>query len=389
MVNLGLLFIFKYADFIQSVEYDLLKILGFNFNPPQNFNLILPLGISFYTFQAIAYTVDVYRQKLIPEEKFFDFSLFLLFFPQLVAGPIMRASELIHQFRTKKEWDYDRFISGLGIVVLGFFKKTIVADPISNVIQPIYADPLSYDWLSNLIALYLFTIQIYCDFAGYSDIAIGTGKILGFEIPKNFERPFLSTSVSMTWRRWHISLSSWLRDYVYITLGGNRVSPLRNMFNLFLTTVVGGFWHGANWTFIIWGGINGVFTVVEKYLTDKNWTGSFERLPKIIKIGYSFLIFMSGAHFFRSDSVSMCIASYQQIFTFSGGKFGESFDSKIFIPVIILILYEIFEENNLTSKIKNIPVFNFIKVPLYTAILIICIMIYTVVSSPQFYYFQF
>jgi alginate O-acetyltransferase complex protein AlgI len=390
LVNLGLLFLFKYADFILSVERDLLNYFGFsNSTENQSLGFILPLGISFYTFQAIAYTVDVYREKLVPERKFFDFSLFLLFFPQLVAGPIMRASELIYQFKDKKTWNTDRFIYGIGIVCLGFFKKTIVADPIADLIQPIYANPTHYDWISNLIALFLFTIQIYCDFAGYSDIAIGTGKILGFEIPKNFERPFLSTSVSMTWRRWHISLSSWLRDYVYITLGGNRVSPLRNMLNLFLTTVVGGFWHGANWTFIIWGAINGCFAVIEKYFIDNNWDRFFDFLPKPAKIVYSFLIFMSGAHFFRSDSVKTCLISYKQIFSFSGGEYGDVFSSRIFIPVFILIIYEILEEYNIITKINNSKVFQYIKVPLYASILIVCLMIYTVVSSPQFYYFQF
>jgi len=390
LVNLGLLFLFKYADFILSIERDLLNSLGILSNTTNNsLGLILPLGISFYTFQAIAYTVDVYRGKLIPEKKFFDFSLFLLFFPQLVAGPIMRASELIYQFKDKKIWNLDRFIIGIGIVCLGFFKKTIVADPIADLIQPIYANPTYYDWISNLTALFLFTIQIYCDFAGYSDIAIGTGKILGFEIPKNFERPFLSTSVGMTWRRWHISLSSWLKDYVYISLGGNRVSPARNMFNLFLTTVIGGFWHGANWTFIIWGAINGCFTVMEKYFIDNNWDRYFNFLPKPTKILYSFLIFMSGAHFFRSDSVKTCMISYKQIFSFSDGVYGEVFTLKIFIPVILLILYEVLEEYNILIKISNSELYQFIKIPLYTSILIVCLMIYTVVSSPQFYYFQF
>jgi alginate O-acetyltransferase complex protein AlgI len=389
-INLGLLVLFKYADFLRNIEYDFLNLIGIsNELHPESLGFILPLGISFYTFQAIAYTVDVYRQKLIPEKSFFDFSLFLLFFPQLVAGPIMRASELIHQFNERKHWNSDRVIIGLGIITLGYFKKTIIADPIANLIQPIYSNPSQYNWLSNLTALFLFTIQIYCDFSGYSDIAIGTGKILGFEIPKNFERPFLATSVTMTWRRWHISLSSWLRDYIYISLGGNRVSHLRNMFNLFLTTVIGGFWHGANWTFIIWGSINGFLNVVEKYFMDKNWDRFFDPIPKPIKIIYSFLVFMMGAHFFRSDSVHSTFVSYKKIFSFADGMDGDMFKLKIFVPVLILIGYEILEEIKFLSYIKNSKVFNYLKLPLYAGVLILCFMIYTVVSSPQFYYFQF
>ncbi len=389
-VNLGLLILFKYADFLRNIESDFLNLFGISPSiPPESLSFILPLGISFYTFQAIAYTMDVYREKLIPEKSFFDFSLFLLFFPQLVAGPIMRASELIHQFKEKKVWNPKGALLGIGILTLGFFKKTIIADPISNIIQPIYSQPILYDWISNLTALFLFTIQIYCDFSGYSDIAIGTGKILGFEIPKNFERPFLSTSVTMTWRRWHISLSSWLRDYIYITLGGNRVPPMRNMINLFLTTVIGGFWHGANWTFIIWGSINGILNVIEKYFFDRGWDRFFLFIPKPIKILYSFIIFMMGAHFFRSESVQSTLISYRQIFSFSNGLNGDLFSLQIFIPIFILIGYEILEEMNLIAILQSSYIFQFLRFPLYAGILILCFMIYTVVSSPQFYYFQF
>jgi alginate O-acetyltransferase complex protein AlgI len=389
-VNLGLLILFKYADFLKNIESDFLVLLGNSPSaPPEPLSFILPLGISFYTFQAVAYTMDVFREKLVPEKSFFDFSLFLLFFPQLVAGPIMRASELIYQFKDKKIWNQERALLGIGILTLGFFKKTLIADPISNLIQPVYSQPVLYDWISNLTALFLFTIQIYCDFAGYSDIAIGTGKILGFEIPKNFERPFLSTSVTMTWRRWHISLSSWLRDYIYITLGGNRVSPWRSMVNLFLTTVIGGFWHGANWTFIIWGSINGILNVIEKYFLDKGWDRFFHFIPKPIKILYSFIIFMMGAHFFRSESVISTLISYRQIFSFSNGLDADLFSIKIFIPIFLLIGYEILEETHLLVSIYSTNLYKFLRFPLYASILILCFMIYTVVSSPQFYYFQF
>lgn len=387
--NLGLLGLFKYADFIRYIEYDVYTLLNISSLPPEPWGFILPLGISFYTFQAIAYTMDVYRNKLIPEKSFFNFSLFLLFFPQLVAGPIMRASELMHQFQSKKNWNKDKAMEGLGILCMGFFKKTIIADPITNIIQPIYSNPSEHNAISNLVGLFLFTIQIYCDFSGYSDIAIGSGKILGFEIPKNFERPFLSSSVTITWRRWHISLSTWLRDYVYISLGGNRVSTFRNFFNLFMTTLVGGFWHGANWTFIIWGTINGIFTIIEKIFTDKGWDSFFIRIPHPLRVLYSFLIFMIGANFFRSESVSHCFQSFKQIFTLSRGLQAEGFELRIFLPIFFLFLIEVLEEINYLNKIISTDFYKAVRTPIFIGILTICIMIYTVVSSPQFYYFQF
>jgi alginate O-acetyltransferase complex protein AlgI len=391
LTNLGLLAFFKYFDFFRNVEIDFINILfQENLVYEEPWGLILPLGISFYTFQALAYTIDIYRGKLKPEDSFFDFSLFLLFFPQLVAGPIMRASELIYQFQSKKYWSKENFLLGFEIISIGYLKKTIIADPIASVIQPIYENPSEYNWVSLAFSLYLFTIQIYCDFSGYSDIAIGTGKILGFSIPKNFERPFLSSSVTETWRRWHISLSSWLRDYVYISLGGNRVSTFRNYFNLFATTVVGGFWHGANWTFIIWGGINGVFTVIERIAVERGTIKYFLNIPKPFKIIYSFLIFMSGAHFFRSDTVEKTLYSYSRMFSLEDGIFeNELFSLKIIVPVLILILIEVAQELNYSEKIVNHPLFIRLKMPLQITTILLCFFIYTVVSSPQFYYFQF
>jgi len=387
-VNLGILCFFKYTDFLRSISHDVRLLLGFHDNLAfEPVGLILPLGISFYTFQAIAYSIDIYRGQIKPEKSFSDFSLFLLFFPQLVAGPIMRASVLIPQIHTKKYFSKENLLGGLPIVAFGIFKKTIIADPISDLISPLYSSPADFHWSSLLLADYLFSIQIYCDFAGYSDIAIGIGKIMGFDIPINFHRPFLSKSVTEVWQRWHISLSTWLRDYVYIPLGGNRVSIGRNYFNVFFTMVVGGIWHGAAWTFAIWGTIHGVFITIEKFVNERGFGKYFAVIPKPIKILYSFQAFVVGAHFFRSSSVENAMVSAKRIFTQADGQHilpGLS----VILPVLILILFEIFEE----EKVEFLPNNKFSDIMKYSVMAMIFLvagMIYTVTVSPQFYYFQF
>ncbi|MCE9501993.1 MAG: MBOAT family protein, partial [Leptospira sp.] len=349
--------------------------------------LILPLGISFYTFQAIAYAIDVYREEIPAEKKFSDFSLFLLFFPQLVAGPIMRASVLIPQFHERKIFSKENLISGLPVVALGIFKKTMIADPIALAISPVYENPAAYDFIAIITATYLFSIQIYCDFAGYSDIAIGIGKIMGFDIPVNFHRPFLSQSITELWKRWHISLSSWLRDYVYIPLGGSKVSKLHNYINVFLTMVIGGIWHGAAWTFVIWGTINGLILIIEKFFIEKKWDRFFAKIPAPIKIVYTFSIFTVGALFFRSETVEKAFLSAGKIFH---GASGMSLipGIEVVIPLLILVLIESSEEagKDFAPLFNRVPI---IKYGLIGSILLIAGMIYTVTVSPQFYYFQF
>jgi D-alanyl-lipoteichoic acid acyltransferase DltB (MBOAT superfamily) len=384
-INLGILILFKYTDFLRSIYFDFRNLFGANLEY-EKFGIILPLGISFYTFQAIAYSIDVYRGTIQAEKSFFNFSLFLIFFPQLVAGPIMRADVLLPQLSGKKIFNSENFSSGMGQIALGIFKKTIVADPITNYIKPIYENPSAYDSITCYLAVFFFAIQIYCDFAGYSDIAIGLGKILGFHIPVNFTRPFLSSSSTELWRRWHISLSTWLRDYIYISLGGNRISNLRSYLNLIITMLIGGIWHGANWTFFIWGFICGLSVSIEKYFTEKNWTHYFIQIPKPIKIFYTFSLFMLGALFFRSDNFTKAMEMLKRIFQFtSDGIF--NLEPILFIPTLVLFLIEVFEELNIDYK-KTLLYQN-IRTSLILSILILAGFIYTVTVSPQFYYFQF
>ena len=260
-VAFSVLFVFKYLLFFTSVAVNLLNRAGLNFSPPE-FSIILPLGISFYTFQAAGYLIDVYRGKQEPQRNYFKFMLFITFFPQLVAGPIERASSLMPQLFSKRRFSLDNIIEGYKFMCWGFFKKVVIADRIAAAVNTVYGAPLNFDGLALILATLLFAFQIYCDFSGYSDIAVGCGKMLGIDLTQNFKQPYLSRGTKAFWRRWHISLSTWFKDYLYFPLGGSRVGRLRHAFNTMVTFLVSGLWHGANWTFIIWGGLHGVYQVI-------------------------------------------------------------------------------------------------------------------------------
>lgn len=254
--NLGLLFIFKYFNFFNDSVRLLFQSLGVNYGVP-SLSLLLPVGISFYTFQTLSYTIDVYRGVTKPERHFGIFAVYVSFFPQLVAGPIERSERLLPQFRVPVIPNENNFSSGMKLMVWGFFKKVVVADNVAIIVNQVYNNVNEYQGLPLIIATFLFAIQIYCDFSGYSDIAIGSARVMGIHLMKNFNTPYFSKSITEFWKRWHISLSTWFRDYVYIPLGGNRVSKPRHYLNLFLTFLISGLWHGANWTFVIWGALHG------------------------------------------------------------------------------------------------------------------------------------
>ncbi|MGL4790778.1 MAG: MBOAT family O-acyltransferase [Anaerotignaceae bacterium] len=262
VINFGLLFIFKYLVFINTSFMWLFGNIGINY-PIPSFDIILPMGISFYTFQAAAYTIDVYSRKIKPVKSYGIFSLFITFFPQLVAGPIERSANLLPQFYKKHPFRLRNVILGLKIMVWGFFKKVVIADRISIAVETVYNTSRYNSGLIFIFAILLFTVQIYCDFSGYSDIARGSARVLGFNLMENFNRPFFSKSIREFWRRWHVSLSSWFMDYVYIPLGGNRNGKLCQYRNLLITFLVSGLWHGANWTYVLWGGLHGLCIVFE------------------------------------------------------------------------------------------------------------------------------
>ena len=318
--NLAILFFFKYFNFtIESVN----AILKHTSLPTVNTSLdvLLPVGISFYTFQALGYTVDVYRGEIEAERNFFRYALFVSFFPQLVAGPIERSKNLLNQLRHPKAFDYRRMSDGLLLMIWGYFLKLVIADRISIFVDNVYANVGIYDGKYLLLASVLFAFQIYCDFAGYSTIAIGTAEVMGFQLMDNFNSPYLSQSVAEFWRRWHISLSSWFKDYLYIPLGGNRKGKVRKYINIMIVFLVSGLWHGANWSYVVWGGLNGIYQVVGAIFTPvRNRIKEKLHLKKsplplvIIYMIVTFILVDFTWIFFRADNVQHAFAVIDSIF---------------------------------------------------------------------------
>lgn len=281
VANLGVLAFFKYYNFLNHSWRDLLGITGFDFLVPPLLEILLPVGLSFHTFQSLSYTIEVYRRRTPAEHNAGIFALYVMFYPQLVAGPIERPQNVIHQFYEKYYFDYQRVRSGLQLMLWGMFKKVFIADRLASFANVVYNDVHSYSGISLILATVFFAFQIYCDFSGYSDIALGSAKVMGYELMLNFDRPYFSKSISEFWKRWHISLSTWFRDYLYISLGGSRVSAPRRYFNLFFTFLVSGLWHGANWTYIIWGALNGFYLIAEM-----GWQNSLGNLRKNIRSNF-------------------------------------------------------------------------------------------------------
>ena len=310
--NLGILGFFKYYNFFVDSWIDLFSSFGYDIKSVWTLNIILPVGISFYTFQTMSYTIDIYKENLKPTKDFISFASFVSFFPQLVAGPIERASNLLPQILKKREFIYKQGVQGLRLILWGMFKKVVIADSLSPLVNEIFRDhELLNGGVLWLGAIY-FSFQIYCDFSGYSDIAIGTSKLFGFELKSNFKFPYFSRNIGEFWRRWHISLSTWFRDYLYIPLGGSQKGKWKSIRNVFIIFVVSGFWHGANWTFIIWGLFHSIlfipsyiFKTNRRYLSTNVAENTFLPSPlEFIQLSLTFTLVTIGWVFFRSDTIS-------------------------------------------------------------------------------------
>ena len=295
---LGILFFFKYFNFFEETAFAIANLFSIRLHPV-TLDLLLPVGISFYTFQTMSYVFDVYKGVAKAERHFGVYATFISFFPQLVAGPIERANNLLPQIRSEKKFDYDLAIYGTRQILWGLFKKIAVADVVAMYVDAAYADLTACSSFDLCIAIFFFTIQIYCDFSGYSDIAIGTAKLFGINLMKNFNSPYFSTSIQEFWSRWHISLSTWFKDYVYITLGGNRCTKLRRYVNITITFLTSGLWHGANWTFVLWGGMHGIALIIEKIFFVNKKNGVKKILLWIIVFSFCNLAWV----FFRADSI--------------------------------------------------------------------------------------
>jgi len=299
-INFGLLGFFKYCNFFVESFATMLTTVGVHNVPMFFLKIILPPGISFYTFQEVAYVIDVYKGELPPSRSFVHYGLFITFFPHLIAGPIQRPSHLLPQVQKPRTFDERAFFGGLMLIISGLFRKTVIADSCANLANAAFEGRLGANFFATFIGVYAFAWQIYGDFSGYSDLARGAAQLMGFHFMLNFRQPYFAASLQDFWRRWHISLSTWLRDYLYIPLGGNRKGPRRTYINLMLTMLLGGLWHGANWTFVIWGGIHGAWLSLERLFSAKEVSSWYSRVLTLIVVGITWI-------FFRAKSLSAAI----------------------------------------------------------------------------------
>ena len=386
--NLSILFIFKYFNFFtENINYSL-QFIGLSYEIPLA-ELVLPVGISFYTFQTMSYSIDVYKGETLVENHFGRFALFVTYFPQLVAGPIERSNRLLPQLRKKVEFNYEQITSGLKLMAWGLFKKVVIADRLSSFVEIAFDRSADLAGLPLILGTIFFAIQIYCDFSGYSDIAIGASRVLGIKLMKNFKRPYFSLNVREFWKRWHISLSSWFRDYVYIPLGGNRVVKWRGYYNLMITFMVSGFWHGANWTFIIWGALHGIY-LVALVMINNRWTFPKTKLFSIFQWALTFTLVCFAWIFFRAKDMSEAMTLIQNSLQFSIEKtaltgFNELLTALILIAFMtsIEILHE---KDKLVSLFNSRPTWQ--RWLCYYSFLFI-IYFFGVFEKTQFIYFQF
>ncbi len=397
IVCLGVLFFFKYFNFLSDSLTDLLGMFSIQLHPV-TLKILLPVGISFYTFQTLSYVIDVYRGSVKAERHFGKYAAFISFFPQLVAGPIERTSNLLPQIKEERKFDYHQATYGMKLMTWGFFKKLVIADVVSPYVDSIFNNPTKYSGFSLVLATLFFTIQIYCDFSGYSDIAIGTSKLLGIDLMTNFKSPYFSQSIKEFWSRWHISLSTWFKDYVYIPLGGNRCSKFRNSINLMLTFLVSGLWHGSNWTFVVWGGIHGFAQVIENRLLPKKHRTS-TGLVKAIRIAFVFCFCAFAWVFFVSNSIGDAFYVITHFFTGIGdpinyiisGYSNIGMVKSVMVPVTfsicLLAVYDYislkYDCIEIISKQKKI-----VRYSIYW-ILVIIILSIRAGGAAEFVYFQF
>jgi D-alanyl-lipoteichoic acid acyltransferase DltB (MBOAT superfamily) len=395
--NIAVLFVFKYYNFFIS------NINAAGFTDIPMLEILLPVGLSFHTFQAMSYTIEVYRGNQLPERHFGIYSLYVLFYPQLVAGPIERPQNILHQFREKHYFNYTQITSGLKQMAWGMFKKVAVADQIAVYVNHVYRHSSEFEGITIGIAIALFSFQIYFDFSGYSDIALGSARTMGFTLMKNFDRPYQSKSIVEFWSRWHISLSSWFRDYLYIPLGGNRKGKLRTYINQFTVFLVSGFWHGANWTFIIWGGLHAIFVATETLIKSKI---HFPRIPTMLKTCLVFMLVSVAWVFFRAENITIATQILtsltndipHQISSLIQNKSlarlqilyaNQEFDT-LAIPIIGILIILFFERKQ--GKMEIFEYFH--TLPQYARVLLYLMMIYSCVllaagNQSQFIYFQF
>ena len=389
LFNLGVLGFFKYYNFFIESWIDLFSSIGYEINSVWTLNIILPVGISFYTFQTMSYTIDIFKGKLNPTKDFVSFAAFVSFFPQLVAGPIERATNLLPQILNKREFKYEQGVQGLKLIFWGLFKKVVIADTLAPVVNDIFENYQDFGGVTLWLGAIYFAFQIYCDFSGYSDIAIGTSKLFGFEVMSNFKFPYFSRNIGEFWRRWHISLSTWFRDYLYIPLGGSKKGKWISLINIFIIFLVSGFWHGANWTFIVWGLFHSIlfipsfiFKTNRKYVSSIIAENSLMPTPKeFIQVGITFILVTIGWVFFRSETIGDSfnyIINMTQNFQIPKLNFAKYL---VFIFVLLITDWNFRKDERLEKGEINIIFFGIVAVYLVSKIIMS--------ANTEFIYFEF
>ncbi len=410
--NIGVLAVFKYYNFLNENLCSLLHIFNYNNSLPF-LNILLPIGLSFHTFQALSYTIEVYRGNQKAEKHFGIYALYVMFYPQLVAGPIERPQHILHQFYEKHDFNYYNVTNGLKLMAWGLFKKVVIADRLAIMVNQVYNDPTKHEGIPLIISTVFFSFQIFCDFSGYTDIALGSAQVMGFRLMQNFNRPYFSRSISEFWKRWHISLSSWFKDYLYIPLGGNKVIKWKWYYNLFITFLISGLWHGANWTFLAWGAIHGfylIFAIIfgpfKKSITERTGIYKYPFIKKLIQVFTTFVLVSFAWIFFRANTISdaLYIIShlhtniFNQLCQISKNDFFQRSEllylgQDKFTFIIAVLSIAIMEFIHYKQKNRKVPEMISLA-PLWLRwscyyMLIIIIMVFGVFSKSQFIYFQF
>jgi alginate O-acetyltransferase complex protein AlgI len=410
--NIGVLAVFKYYNFLIENITVLLDAIGLPPSLPY-LSILLPIGLSFHTFQAMSYTIEVYRGNQKAERHFGIYALYVMFYPQLVAGPIERPQNMLHQFHEQHSFNYENVSNGLKLMAWGFFKKVVIADRLSLFVNQVYDNPTAYEGIPLIVATLFFTFQIYCDFSGYSDIALGSAQVMGFKLMQNFNRPYFSKSISEFWSRWHISLSTWFKDYLYIPLGGNRTVKWRWYYNLLITFLISGLWHGAKWTFICWGFLHGIYLIVaiitKPFRELVNRKTGLEKSPHLftgVQVIVTFCLVSFTWIFFRANSFHDAAYIASHLFTNLQHQFSEIFHNQQYertqlvylgqssytflIAILSIILMELIHftqrNKNIRAIISDQPVI--VRWSIYIAG-IISILWFGVFDNTQFIYFQF
>ncbi|MBN8697660.1 MAG: MBOAT family protein [Bacteroidetes bacterium] len=397
LANVGILMFFKYYNFFIDNINSASSYFGANFSFPL-LSIILPIGLSFHTFQAMSYTIEVYRGNQKAEKHFGIYALYVMFYPQLVAGPIERPQNVLHQFHEKKRFDAEKLWVGLRLMLWGLFKKVVIADRLSLLVDRLFENPGEYNSPLLIVGAVFFAIQIYCDFSGYSDMAIGAAKTMGFELMTNFNRPYFASNIKAFWDRWHISLSTWFRDYVYIPLGGNRVNEYRLYLNFFIVFILSGFWHGANWTFIVWGSLHAIYVLLNMFIVKRfDWFGLKDNMMfKFAGWIFTFCLVVFAWIFFRASSMDNAMEYISSLFAniymplqlklpqvadelgFGYMSYGISVFSILILVLVELKVQPRFE-NNFVLK-KDV---------VFSSVILLLVMFFGVFQKSSFIYFQF